>query len=154
MRWRRILTWGRRVPASALPSWGSMPQLGNKKMYCICLSRHRALTSKCRRGDASPPGEDALPAGEDAFLTRAYVRVHNIYLERFLFHVSFLCHNALIINTFKRWNNCILCFIFDFNVSVVFLPLGFDFSPIEVLNRSHWGLIFLRVCFFGKGCGK
>ena len=46
-----ILTWGRRVPASALPSWGSMPQLGNKKMYCICLSRHRALTSKCRRGD-------------------------------------------------------------------------------------------------------
>ena len=47
----RVLTWGRRVPASALPSWGSMPQLGNKKMYCICLSRHRALTSKCRRGD-------------------------------------------------------------------------------------------------------
>ena len=43
---------------------GSMPQLGNKKMYCICLSRHRALTSKCRRGDASPPGEDALPAGK------------------------------------------------------------------------------------------
>ena len=85
----RILTWGRRVPASELPSWGSMPQLSNK-MYCICLSRHRALTSKCRRGDASPPGEDALPAGEDAstasedaFLTRAYVRVHNIYLETF-----------------------------------------------------------------------
>ena len=80
---QRVLTWGRRVPASALPSWGSMPQLGNKKMYCICLSRHRALTSKCRRGDASPPGEDALPAGEDAFFTRAYVRVHNIYLETF-----------------------------------------------------------------------
>ena len=86
----RVLTWGRRVPASALPSWGSIPQLGNKKMYCICLSRHRALTSKCRRGDASPPGEDAslvgedaLPAGEDTFLTRAYIRVHNIYLETF-----------------------------------------------------------------------
>ena len=46
----RALTWGRRVPASALPSWGSMPQLDNK-MYCICLSRHRALTSKCRRED-------------------------------------------------------------------------------------------------------
>ena len=56
------------VPASALPSWGSMPQLGNKKMYCICLSRHRAMTSKCRRGDASPPGEDALHLGEDALL--------------------------------------------------------------------------------------
>ena len=56
-------------------------------------------------GDASPPGEDALPAGEDAsttgkdalpagedasttgkgaLLTRAYItRVHNIYLETF-----------------------------------------------------------------------
>ena len=62
----RVLTWGRRVLASALPSWGSKPQLGNKKMYCICLSRHRALPSKCRRGDASPPGEDAIPPGEDA----------------------------------------------------------------------------------------
>ena len=26
---RRDLPWGRRVPASALSSWGSMPQLGN-----------------------------------------------------------------------------------------------------------------------------
>ena len=25
----RVLTWGRRVPASALPTWGSMPQVGN-----------------------------------------------------------------------------------------------------------------------------
>ena len=38
-------------------------------MYCICLSRHRALTSKCRRGDASPPGEDALPAGKGTLST-------------------------------------------------------------------------------------
>ena len=89
-----VLTWGRRVPASALPNWGSMPQLGNKKMYCICLSRHRASTSKCRRGDASPPGEDALPAGEDTFLTRAYVRVHNIYLETF-FCSMFHFHNTM-----------------------------------------------------------
>ena len=66
----RVLTWGRRVPASVLSSWGSIPQLGNKKMYCICLSRHRALPSKCRRGDASPPGEDAIPPSEDAFFAR------------------------------------------------------------------------------------
>ena len=52
------------VPASALSSWGSIPQLGNEKMYCICLARHRALPSKCRRGDASPPGEDVMPPGE------------------------------------------------------------------------------------------
>ena len=78
------------VPASALPSWGSMPQLGNKKMYCICLSRHRALTSKCRRGDASPPGEDAslagkgtLSAGEDA------LSAHHIYI---LFRISDRSH--------------------------------------------------------------
>ena len=25
----RDLTWGRRVPASALPTWGSIPQVGN-----------------------------------------------------------------------------------------------------------------------------
>ena len=77
----RILTWERRVPASALPSWGSMPQLGNKKMYCICLSRHRALTSKCRRGDASPPGEDAVPPGEDALPAHLY---YIYYLENLI----------------------------------------------------------------------
>ena len=97
----RVLTWGRRVPASALPSWGSMPQLGNKKMYCICLSRHRALTSKCRRGDASPPGEDA-------FLTRAYVRVHNIYLETF-FVPCFIFITQCIDNQYfqemKHWHS-------------------------------------------------
>ena len=38
-------------PRVGIAKLGSMPQLGNKKMYCICLSRHRALTSKCRRGD-------------------------------------------------------------------------------------------------------
>ena len=45
-------------------------------------------------GDASPPGEDALPAGEDAFLTRAYIRVHNIYLETF-FCSMFHFHNTM-----------------------------------------------------------
>ena len=67
---RRDLTWGRRVPASALSSWGSMPQLGNTMIrggvFCICLPRHRALSSKCRRGDASPPGEIASSPGEIA----------------------------------------------------------------------------------------
>ena len=67
---RRVLTWGRRVLASVLSSWGSIPQLGNEKMYCICLSRHRALSSKCRRGDASPPSEDVIPPGEDAISAR------------------------------------------------------------------------------------
>ena len=125
-----ILTWGRRVPASALPSWGSIPQLGNKRMYCICLSRHRALISKCRRGDASPPGEDALHSGEDALLTRAYVRVripihnieqivtalltrayvrvHNIYLETF-FVSCFIFITQCIDNQYfqemKHWHS-------------------------------------------------
>ena len=75
----RVLTWGRRVPASVLSSWGSIPQLGNEKMYCICLSRHRALPSKCRRGDASPPGEDASPPGEDAMLQLGNKRRISIY---------------------------------------------------------------------------
>ena len=85
---QRVLTWGRRVPASALPSWGSMPQLDNK-MYCICLSRHRALTSKCRRGDASPPGEDAVPPGEDALpagegTSPAHLYIYTYYLENLI----------------------------------------------------------------------
>ena len=111
----RVLTWGRRVPASALPSWGSIPQLGNKRIYCICLSRHRALISKCRRGDASPPGEDALhsgedalPAGEDALLTRAYVRVHNIYLETFFvscFIFTTQCIDNQHFQEMKHWHS-------------------------------------------------
>ncbi len=39
------------------PSW----QYLKYGYLCICKSRHRALTCKCRRGDASPPGEDAPP---------------------------------------------------------------------------------------------
>ncbi len=73
----RVLTWGRRVPASALPIWGSIPQLGNEKMYCICLSGHRALPSKCRRGDASPPGEDVMPPGEDAILQLGNKKIYS-----------------------------------------------------------------------------
>ena len=34
-----------------------------------------------------------------------------------MFHVSFLCFNSLIINTFKDWNIELWCFIFAFNVS-------------------------------------
>ena len=140
----RVLTWGRRVLASALGSWGSMPQLGNKKMYCICLSRHRALTSKCRRGDASPPGEDALP----------YARVHNIYLETF-FVPCFIfmpqCIDNQHFQEMKHWHSMFhfwfQCFSGVSPIGVWFLshwgfkslPLGFDFSPCV---------------FFGKGCGK
>jgi len=57
-------------PRVGIAKLGVDAQLGNKKMYCICLSRHRALSSKCRRGDASPPSEDAITPGEDAFLAR------------------------------------------------------------------------------------
>ena len=41
----------------------------------------------------------------------------------FCFHVSFLCFNLLIINTFNDWNIQLLCFIFSFNVSF----------------KKHWG---------------
>ena len=108
----RILTWGRRVPASALPSWGSIPQLGNKRMYCICLSRHRALTSKCRRGDASPPGEDALPAGkdallasEDALLARAYIifTLRRFFVPCFIFITQ--CIDNQCFQEMKHWHS-------------------------------------------------
>jgi len=151
----RILTWGRRVPASALPSWGSIPQLGNKRMYCICLSRHRALTSKCRRGDASPPGKDALLVGEDALLTRAYItRVHNIYLETF-FVPCFIFITQYIDNQYfqemKHWHS-----MFHF-----WFQCFSGVSPIGVWFLSHWGFkslplgfYFSPTEFFGKGYGK
>ena len=39
------------------PSW----QYLKYGYSCICKSMHQALTYKCRRGDASPPGEDPPP---------------------------------------------------------------------------------------------
>uniref|UniRef100_UPI0040290AA6 hypothetical protein n=1 Tax=Alloprevotella sp. TaxID=1872471 RepID=UPI0040290AA6 len=36
------------------PTWQYNDKRGGA--FCICLPRHRALSSKCRRGDASPPG--------------------------------------------------------------------------------------------------
>ena len=150
----RALTWERRVPASALPSWGSMPQLGNKKMYCICLSRHRALTSKCRRGDASPPGEDAsppgedaLPAGEDAsttgegaFLSRAYIRVHNIYLETFLVP-CFIFITQCIDNQYFQLKKPRVSHGETLEFYVSFLISMFQWC------FSHWGLISLPLRF-------
>ena len=134
---------GGRVPASALPSWGSMPQLDNK-MYCICLSRHRALTSKCRREDASPPGEDAL-------LTRAYIifTLRRFFVSCFIFITQ--CIDNQYFQEMKHWNSMFhfwfQCFSGVSPIGVWFLshwgfkslPLGFDFSPTE---------------FFGKGRGK
>ena len=45
------------------PTWQCNDE---REAFCICLPRHRALSSKCRRGDASPPGEDATPSDEEA----------------------------------------------------------------------------------------
>gem|GEM_PF-2393126 len=66
-------------------------------------------------GDASPPGEDALPAGEDAsppgedaFPTRAYVRVHNIYLETFFvscFIFTTQCIDNQHFQEMKHWHS-------------------------------------------------
>ena len=99
---QRVLTWGRRVLASALPSWGSMPQLDNK-MYCICLSRHRALTSKCRREDASPPGEDASPA---------YLYIYTHEIIPFMFFNTKRKIFVPIICSFKAENVLLPCYSF------------------------------------------
>ena len=58
----RVLTWGRRVPASAFACQGSMPWQANTIHFLIAKLGHRAPSWQCRRGDASPPGEDASPA--------------------------------------------------------------------------------------------
>ena len=58
---QRVLTWGRRVLASAFACQGSMPWQANTIHFIVKLG-HRPPTWQCRRGDASPPSEDASPA--------------------------------------------------------------------------------------------
>ena len=58
---RRVLTWGRRVPASAFAWQGSMPWQANTIHFLIAKLGYRPPTWQCRRGDASPPSEDASP---------------------------------------------------------------------------------------------
>ena len=113
-------------------------------------------------GDASPPGEDASTTGEDAFLTRAYVRVHNIYLETF-FVPCFIFITQCIDNQYfqemKHWHSMFhfwfQCFRGVSSIGFWFLshwgfkslPLGFDFSPSvflegDVVNKKmkHWNI--------------
>ena len=35
LRHKRVLTWGRHIPASALPTWDSMPQLAIQRKHPI-----------------------------------------------------------------------------------------------------------------------
>ena len=72
----------------------------------------------------------------------------------FIFHVSFLCFNVLIINTFKGWNIILLCFILSFMFhfskhcgSDSKTPRERFHAPTEVLNRSHRGFKSLPQCF-------
>ena len=58
---QRVLTWGRRVPAAAFACQGSMPWQANTIHFLIAKLGHRTPTWQCRRGDASPPSEDASP---------------------------------------------------------------------------------------------
>ena len=60
-RKERVLTWGRRVPASAFACQGSMPWQANTIHFLIAKLGYRPPTWQCRRGDASPPSEDASP---------------------------------------------------------------------------------------------
>ena len=72
----------------------------------------------------------------------------------FLFHVSFLCFNLLIINTLEGWNIRLLCFTFGFNVSfekhwgkkTKTLWERFK-TPVGAIQK-HWGSVkALPQCF-------
>ncbi len=49
-KWR-VLTWGRRVPASAFACQGSMPWQANTIHFLIAKLGYRPPTWQCRRGD-------------------------------------------------------------------------------------------------------
>ena len=75
------------------------------------------------------------------FIEHISIRIQNLC---FIFHVSFLYFNSLIINTFKDWNIELQCFILSFMFhfskhcgSVKALPQCFWIAPSVFLIFSH-----------------
>ena len=65
----------------------------------------------------------------------------------FIFHVSFLLYNSLIIIVFCGWNIRLQRFTLYFNLSVVSLAPRFEISCTKVCSLLHYVLIFLPQCF-------
>ena len=88
------------------------------------------------------------------FISLISIRFHYLCI---IFHVSFLCFNLLIINTFEDWNITLKCFTFSFMFhfskhwgSAFTLPQCFWIAPTEVLNRSLSVFVFLPQCFLNE----
>ena len=106
---RRVLTWGRRVPASAFACQGSMPWQANTIHFLIAKLGHRTPTWQCRRGDASPPSEDA-PLSEDASSAHLYIYTREI--NTFMFFNTKRKKIVPIICSFKAENVLLPCYSF------------------------------------------
>ena len=99
---QRVLTWGRRVLASAFACQGSMPWQANTIHFIVKLG-HRPPTWQCRRGDASPPGEDASPA---------YLYIYTHEIIPFMFFNTKRKIFVPIICSFKAENVLLPCYSF------------------------------------------
>ena len=118
---QRVLTWGRRVPASAFAYQGSMPWQANTIHSLIAKLGYRPPTWQCRRGDASPPGEDTPPPPKWGRLPSVSI----IYTRGIIPFMFF--------NTKHKKITLIIC---SFKAESVLLP-SYSFPAKKSLKKFH-----------------
>ena len=101
------------VPASAFACQGSMPWQANTIHFLIAKLGHRPPpTSQCRRGDASPPGEDAPPPKKKVRTRRQRTYIYTCEIIPFMFFNTKRKIFALIICSFKAESVLLPCYSF------------------------------------------
>ena len=88
----RFLTWGRRVPASALPTWGSMPQAGNTWISDIHVFVSQGIEPWLTNADAGtrrPQVRTRLPQlGRQIAVYQIQLRFRNAHISLHIFYLS------------------------------------------------------------------
>ena len=107
---------------------------------------HRTPSWQCRRGDASPPGQDPPPNQADKlqFIAQNLYTFSEplIYLSCFIFQFQLIEYQS-----FQKMKHTTLMFHFQFHVSF-FKTLRERFhAPSVFFNRSHSVFVFLPQCF-------
>ena len=112
MRHERKLTWGRRVPASAFVSQGSMPWLTNTWISILQVLPIWGIEPQVGNADAGTRRPQVKTR-------RPPIRQINYSLmaRLLMFQCFIFVRKRLIYKHFITWNIRVVCFIFAFNVS-------------------------------------
>ena len=98
--------------ASAFVSQGSMPWQANTIHFLIAKLGHRPPTWQCRRGDASPPSEDASPAYLYIYVWNKHTYIYTCEMIPFMFFNTKHKKIILIICSFKAESVLLPCYSF------------------------------------------